>query len=224
MSFPIVRSLALAIAVMAPALSHADSYLIQMTSSVDSTDRSTGISGVMPVGSPVVMSFTVDSNNFLNSGAYHTRGYVIDPTSFVLSANGVNLDVALSSPTYFVLRNNDPKVDGVFLSSGTDFDTSFATAVPGMSQAFYFNYHQTWTGGNQFSSLNIGDAVGTLGPQNISVYQMDLELANGYVAATFDIPTITIRAISAVPEPASYGLMAVGLLALAGVARRRRSA
>lgn len=222
MSFPLLRSLTLAAAVLAPALAHADSYLVQMTSSVAETDHSSGIAGVMPVGSPVVMSFTVDSNNYLNSPLYPTRGYVIDPASFNLNANGVDIAVTMPAPTYFVLRNNDPKVDGVFLGDTVDEFMDFTATVPGLSDTFYFNYHQTWLGGNQFSSLDIADAVGTLGAKNLSVYQMDLELQGGYVATTFDVPILTIRAIAAVPEPSSYALMALGLAALAGVARRRR--
>jgi len=96
----------------------------------------------MPVGSPDTLSFTVSSDNYSDNAARPTRGYVIDPSSFSLVASGVNLAVALNSPTYFVLRNNAPGVDGVFLSGDTNYDSDFTATVPGAAPTFYFNYHE----------------------------------------------------------------------------------
>ena len=218
-SLSVIRSITLAAAVLAPALAHADSYLVQMTSSVVETDRSTGISGVMPLGSPVVMSFTVDSNNYLDSAISPARGYVIDPSSFMMTVNGTNVSVALPSPTYFGLRNNAPKVDGMFMGTGTTGGTALNATVDGLSQTFRFTYNESWSAGLELSSLNIADAVGTHGSAGLGSYQMDLTL-NGS-GASFNVPTVTI---SAVPEPATYGMMALGLVALVGVTRRRSAA
>lgn len=44
------------------------------------------------------------------------------------------------------------------------------------------------------------------------------------VAATPDVPVPPGGGVPAIPEPSTYGLMALGLLTLAGVARRRKAA
>jgi hypothetical protein len=135
-----------------------------------------------------------------------------------MTANGTSVHLNLPSPSYFGLRNNAPKVDGFFMGTGTTGGTSLDATVDGLSQTFRFNYAQSWSAGLELSSLNIADAVGTHGAAGIGSYQMDLTL-NGS-GATFNVPTVTI---SAVPEPATYGMMALGLVALVGVSRRRRA-
>ena len=223
-----VRMLALAAAAtLACGAAQADNdYRVTVNTTVYSTDTQTGIRDLMPDGAPAQLSFMVDSSNYLNHGTYPTRGYVIDMSTLSFTVNGLalTLDAPTDSsgnviPMYFAMRNNDPKVDGVYLGSTVGGDGSFSVHVPGSSLDFLFNYHQTWSGGNQFSSLNIGENTGTWGAANLSVYQFNLELAGGYDAAEFDVPTITI---SAVPEPTTVALMALGGLGILGAVRRRR--
>jgi len=70
----------------------------------------------VPDGAPVIMSFQVDSTNFLNSPSFPTRGYPINLSSFAMTAGGQPINITnpqVSGTAYFVLRNNDPAVDGI---------------------------------------------------------------------------------------------------------------
>ena len=221
MQYPLVRSIALAAAIAVPAFAHADSYLVQIASTVTATDTNSGLASVMPVGSSVVMSFTVDSTNFVDSGRFSNRGYAIDTASFSLVANGTPIAVTLPANSAFVLSNDNPRADGVFLATldGVDRFANFAATVPGNGNAFTFSFTQTWsTAYSPLGSVKIDDAVGTLDPTGVLTSSTGLRMAGNTSAATFSPASVTI---SAVPEPASYGLMGLGL-ALVGVARRRQ--
>ena len=83
-------------------------------------------------GDAAAFTFTVDSNNFLNSASYPTRGYVIDQASFLVTLGSVSavLHSPFAGTPYFVVRNNDPAVDGFFLSLGTDYPSGLTLDVP----------------------------------------------------------------------------------------------
>ena len=72
----------------------------------------------------VELTFLVDSDVFVDSASFPTRGYPIDPGSFSLVLGTV--EVGLQDPfpagqtPYFVLRDNDPAVDGFFVSTDID--------------------------------------------------------------------------------------------------------
>ena len=65
----------------------------------------------------------MDSNSFLN-GSFPTRGYSIIPSSFTLTVGSATVGLATPYPAgdtpYFVIRDNDPGVDGFLLASHPD--------------------------------------------------------------------------------------------------------
>lgn len=173
-----------------------------------------------PSGAPVHMGFNLDSNVFQNSASFPTRGYPIDLASFSLVVNGNPINIINPQPggatPYFVLRDNDPAVDGFFISTNTDVFAPWSVTVPGLTPVHDLNYHTTFANGSELSSLNILDAVGTHDLSNISVYEWSVGRF-GNNGAEYAYQTITISVVPA-PGAAAVLLAPVGLLA-----RRRRA-
>jgi hypothetical protein len=171
----------------------------------------------VPDGAPVSMSFNVDSNIFINSGSFPTRGYAIDLNSFAMSVGGVNVPIVNPQPNgtaYFVLRNNDPAVDGFFLSTGPDFPFPLAVTIPGLTPQHELDFSVAYTNGNQITSLDILDAVGTYGTTDLAVYNWAIGRFGNH-GAEYAFQQLSI---SVVPEPCA--MSAAGALLL--LSRRRR--
>ncbi|CAN5501277.1 hypothetical protein BH09PLA1_BH09PLA1_22940 [soil metagenome] len=178
------------------------------------------MAGIQP-GAPVVMSFNVDSNVFFNSPSFPTRGYAIDLSSFAMTVGGVNVPIVIPAPSgqpqYFVLRNNDPAVDGFFISDGNvDFPFPLAVNITGLTPVHELDFSVGYSNGTQISSLNILDAVGTYDLSAIGSYNWGIGRFGNH-GAEYAYETITI---AVVPEPASIG--ACALVAVVGLASRRR--
>lgn len=189
---------------------------IEVRGTVDFNVIGGGMSVVQP-GNPVVMSFNVDSNNFVNSGSFPTRGYPIDLSSFSMTVAAVSVPIVNPQPggqtAYFVLRNNDPAVDGFLLSTSVDFPFPVAVNIPGLAPVHDLDFLRTFNDGTPLTSLDILDAVGTYGLENLSVFNWTIGRF-GNPGASFNYQSITIT-----PEPATIALL-LGATALA--ARRRR--
>lgn len=167
----------------------------------------------------VTMTFNVDSNNFVNNASFPTRGYVIDQSSFQISFPSLN--VGLQSPfpagqtPYFCIRNNDPAVDGFFLSTDTAGFAGVPTDVAGQFGNFNDEFHVTY-GGTTLSSLNILGAVGEYDFDGLTVFNWSLDDGPfNPLGILFSDMTISV-----VPEPTSMGV--IGLAAVAVLRRRRR--
>lgn len=192
---------------------------------VGSVDFNVIVSGPLdrvsnPVGTPVNMSFQLDSNNFLN-GNFPTRGYPISQSSFVLNVGATTVNMANPYPAgqtpYFVLRNNDPMVDGFLLASHPDVAQAngvWTDETASLEPTFRSLFSATY-GGSTLSSLDILGAVGTYTFAGLSVFNWGLEDASFQpIGFIFDYFTISV-----VPAPSAAGLLLVGGLA---AARRRR--
>lgn len=122
-------------------------------------------------GDPVLASFLVDSAVFTDSSFFPTRGYVVIQDSYTLTfgaATGPVIEpLAVPYPNggtpYFVIRNNDPGVDGFFVSTDSvDFPFDYlwvdepGRLAPFFQQTFEVTYPQ-----DRLPSLDIYDAVGT---------------------------------------------------------------
>jgi hypothetical protein len=118
------------------------------------------------VGDPVSMTFQVDSDNYMNSPTYPTRGYEIDQSTWSITLGAVTVGLAdpyppWYGPPYFVLANDDPAVDGFFVTGGqVDWDwPGLMTEVYGFCGNFESHYSIGYTM-DTLSSLDILDAAG----------------------------------------------------------------
>ncbi len=170
---------------------------------------------------PASMSFDVDSNVFIDSGNFPTRGYSIIEDSFVLTLNGISVGmpnpyVPAGETPLFILRNNDPAVDGFFLGSNVDgFPDGVSINNAGLIDPFLGVLFSATYLNDPLPSLDILDAVGTYTFANLSSFNWGLDDAgNQFAGMIFDQFTISV-----VPAPAAATILApAGLLAF----RRRR--
>ena len=169
----------------------------------------------VPAGSAAVLAFQLDAGNFVNSGLFPVRGYVIDESSFELTLNGVSVGLQNPYPAgqtpYFVLRDNDPAVDGFFLSSNIDTGApeGVPTDEPGVLGQFFNNFYATYLG-STLPSLDILDALGTYDFDGLTVFNWTLDDgAFGPNAMGLLFSQMTI-----VPEPASAVVLGMALTAL----------
>ena len=138
---------------------------VQVNATVEYNQVSFGNFGAVNPGDPVIVQFTVDSDNFLDSGFFNTRGYVINQSSFTLQMGAVVVGLQNPFPAgqtpYFVLRESDPVADGFFLSTGTDFPFPLPLNEPGGIDPFFGLRIEVGYDGTQLTTLNILDAIGT---------------------------------------------------------------
>ncbi|MDF1808997.1 MAG: hypothetical protein P1U42_04810 [Phycisphaerales bacterium] len=192
---------------------------IDIVGSVDFGGVNIGQWASAGAGDSVVMSFQVDSNNFVDSGVFPVRGYEVIQSSFSLSIDGNTAGLAGAQPfgsPYFVLRNDDPAVDGFFLGQNIDgFPSGIATDESAQIADTFDALFQATYEGTRLDSLDILDAVGTYDFTGLSVFNWGLEdgpvQPMGFI---FDHWSIT-----AVPTPAS--LIAIAPLGLFAGRRRR---
>lgn len=172
-------------------------------------------------GSPVLMTFELDSSDYLDSGLYPVRGYAIDHSSFSLLMNGI--DVGLENPypagqtPYFAIRDNDPGVDGFMLTSfvDTSFPEGLPTDEPGVFGQFFDSFYVTYEG-TRLPSLDILDALGTYDYTGLQVFNWTMDDgAYGPNAMYINFEQMTIT-----PEPATLSLLS---LSVVGLVRRRRA-
>ncbi len=189
-----------------------------MTGEVDYNVIGGAMAGT-PSGTPVTMSFLLDSGVYTDSGNYPVRGYNIDVSSMTMQVGSVS--VAINNPqtdtAYFVLRNNDPAVDGFYLSSGgVDWPAPLECTIPGLNPVHELNAEVGFSDSTHWNSLNILDAVGTYDQTNLSSYYWAIGRF-GNPGAEYVYETVTIESV---PEPATIAALGFGAAAL--IRRRRK--
>ena len=157
---------------------HAVEIEVSVTGSVEFYGISAPPFGTVSPGDAVTMTFRVDSHVFQSSGAFSTRGYEIDSATY--SFNLGALEVELQDPfpagetPYFVLRNDDPGVDGFIVATSLDFTNGVPLDVSGIFGQFRDNFYVTYDGGT-LASLDILDALGSYGFAGLTVFNWTVD-------------------------------------------------
>lgn len=204
-----------ALAGVAVASASASIVKVEVNGTVDYNFVGGGHANVQ-AGDAVSMSFLVDSENYVNSASFPTRGYTVDLASFEMTVGSsyITLDNPQPfGPAYFVVRNNDPVADGFMLSRNIDFPQDVQVHVPGLTPTHDLHFLATYGSSDTIPSLDILDAVGTYDLNGISVYGWYIGRFGG-IGAEYAYESITI---SVVPAPATLAL----LVPLAAARRRR---
>lgn len=203
---PVIFILLVSVLLIAPA--HAVEVPVSMSGSVFfNAIGDPPLSGVS-AGDAVVMSFKVDSDNFVDGVPGDTRGYVIDESSFSLSFD-TPLDVGLLNPfpgtPYFTLVDGFPVSDGFFVSSSPVSPGGAALAQEPYQVDFDLGYL-----GDTLGSLDILDAAGTYGFDGLTRFSFNLwSISPDFPALGIDFVEMTI-----VPEPSAVALLLPVLLML----------
>ncbi len=166
-------------------------------------------------GETAELSFSVDSNNFVDGVPGDTRGYVIDQSSFSLKFSG-GADVGLLNPfpagetPYFTLVDGFPVSDGFFVSSSPISPGGVALEQTPLNLDVDLGYV-----GSTLSSLDILDAVGTYDFTGLTRFSYNV----WQIAPDNAVLGIDFGGMSIVPEPSVLVLLTpIGLLLL----RRRK--
>jgi hypothetical protein len=127
---------------------------------------------------PAELSFSIDSSDFQNSASFPTRGYVIDLNSFQLTLGSTTIGLQNPFPAgtqaYFVLRDDDPGVDGFFVATSLDFPIGVPIDQVGAFGQFLNNFSVTY-GKTLLSSLDVLDALGTYDFTGLQVYNWTVD-------------------------------------------------
>ena len=211
------RTLALAVAAAATTAATATPVLVEINGVVWGNQINAAPLGDVNPGETGTISFTVDTADFVD-GSFPTRGYAIDLSSFSLDFSGgtsIAINPGFTGPAYFVLRNNDPAVDGFFLSQGLDFPADIPLAQAGGFGDFGVRFNVSYTG-DTLDSLDIADAAGTYDFTGLTVFGMGVNDGPFEDVLGMDFSSMTITVI---PAPPALALLGLGGLA---AGRRRR--
>lgn len=169
-----IRSVAAAVGVCCGSLPAAAAVVqVEITGMVEYNQIGSGPLGEVDPGDPATLTFTLDSDDFVNSTRFPTRGYVIDPSSFALvigpAAVGLQSPFPGGETPFFTIRNDDPAVDGFFVATSTDFPTGVPIDETGIVEQFSCHFSVTY-GGDTLDSLDILGAVGSYDFTGLTVF------------------------------------------------------
>jgi len=191
--------------------------LVEIQGEVDFNQITPGTLGTVNSGESATLSFMLDSTSFVDSAMFPTRGYDIDLNSLDLSfSGGASLGANLAGPTsYFVLRDNDPAVDGFFTGGSVDgFPSGVALDQVGGFGDFAASFNVTYNT-DPLSSLDILGAVGSYDFTGLTVFGMNI------TDGPFDAMGLIFSSMTITEVPAPNTALPLAIAGLAATRRRR---
>ncbi len=195
---------------------------IRIAGSVEFNQINTGPLQGATSGDAAQMVFQVDSNDFTDSTNFPVRGYEIIAGSFTFSAGGNSVGLADPLPAgtvpYFVIRNDDPAVDGFF--TGTNID-GFPNGIPSDSMGVFGPFSPNFSVAYNQDPLASLDILGAVGTYDFTggLTSFNFVVNDGpFDAMGLVFENMTIRVV---PLPAAVWLFGAALAAFFGLRRGR---
>jgi hypothetical protein len=224
--------LAVAAIVVLPGLAQAEIVEVTITGTVIFNGISDPPLSSVGGGDFAVVSFKVDSDDFVDGVPGDVRGYVIDQSSFSLSFD-TPLTMGLLDPfpagetPYFGIVDGFPVSDGFYVSTSPVSEGG----VPLEQEPFNFNYGTGYVG-ETLDSLDILDAVGTYQFDGLTRFALNLwAIFPDNVALEMDFAQMTIEVVGGdgggdgggqVPATGPAGVLVLALIILGGSFLLRR--
>jgi hypothetical protein len=195
------------LAAMLATPSFADPVVVQIAGEVEYNQIHSGRLADVHAGDAMHIDFMLESNDYLDSGTYPTRGYVIQQGTFSMTLGTVVLMLQNPFPAgqspYFVLRNNDPAVDGFFLSTDVDGPTGLPTDEPGAFGNLKAQFSVGYTG-DTLASLDILGAIGAYDYDGLTSFYFVMD-DGGFEPVGMIFTQMTISSGPLAVEPATWG-------------------
>ncbi|MCH2135510.1 MAG: hypothetical protein MK101_02885 [Phycisphaerales bacterium] len=169
--------LAACAAVMCCLDTEASQVRITFAGTVEWNQFTSGTLGFVQAGDEAHLSFEVDAGTYEDSPQFPVRGYVIDSQSWQLTMGGHEVDIQspYEGTPFFVLRDNDPAVDGFMLSTDVvDFPLGVQLSQQGALGPLTMLTSMSYDG-EALSSLDILQAEGVYDFEGLSVFNWVIE-------------------------------------------------
>jgi hypothetical protein len=146
-------------------------------------------------GESATMTFLLDSDVFENHPTLPTRGYPIDKESFGLQFDSAGIGLQFPFPKsqtpYFVIRDNDPAVDGFLVTNNLANPFGVPVNSAGIFGQFLDNFYVTY-GGAELSSLDLLGALGSYDFAGLTVFNWTID-DGPFNAMIIDFNSMTIE-------------------------------
>lgn len=170
----------IAILTLAAAPASAERVQVDIHGTVEFSIVGSGLFADVVPGDAANISFVVDSENYVDSGSYNVRGYLIDNETFLMTLGSVSVGAADPYPgtPYFVLRDNDPVVDGFYFANsdlgGPDLTAEHYVDEHGQIAEWFGAHFEVSYSGDKLTSLDITEAYGGYGVGGLQSYYYGL--------------------------------------------------